>query len=45
MTEDQNEQDKPGKLQRFVGKFDFLSIAAAVIIVLALLSSLFGKTK
>lgn len=40
MTEDQNERNKLGLMQRFVGKFDFLSIVAAVLIVAALLSSL-----
>jgi hypothetical protein len=45
MTENKNEQNKPGKLQRIVGKFDFLSVAAVVIIIVALLSSLLEKSK
>lgn len=41
MSEDQNENKKPGKLKRAVGKFDFLSVIAAILILAALLSSAF----
>ncbi len=45
MSEDQNDQNKPGKIRRLASKFDFLSIVAAVLIALALLSSLFKTVK
>jgi hypothetical protein len=41
MSGNQNENKKPGKLKRAVGKFDFLSVIAAVLILAALLSSVF----
>lgn len=40
MSEDPNNQNEPGKIRRLASKFDFLSIVAAVLIVVALLSSL-----
>lgn len=43
MNETDNEQNKPSKLKGFVGKFDFLSVVAVVIIALALLSTFWGK--
>jgi hypothetical protein len=45
MSAEQNDQNKPSKIKRIVGKFDFLSTIALVLIVLALLSSLFKASK
>jgi flagellar biogenesis protein FliO len=43
MSDENKEKDKPGKLINFVGKFDFLSIIA-IVLILALLLSRFVRT-
>lgn len=43
MNETDNEQNKPSKLKGFVGKFDFLSVVAGILIAISVLSLLIKK--